>query len=173
MRRAALTNAASARHGRRTARTVWHSAARAEDPTRHVWRIGQPLHLVSHSRKEGVPTEVPQHAQEGLAARTVNEQDGDRRMLWQLPGSLHSTRYIIRSLGVCIVTTRATDNHHANRPLLRRNRGEEIRPVCTAVRVRAVVQRVYSGVAPEAENPATRPGVLEAVGRRACGSLER
>jgi hypothetical protein len=67
----------------------------------------------------------------------------------------------------------ATDNHHANRPLLRRNRGDEIRPVRTAVRVRAVVQRVYSGVAPEAESPATIPGVLEAVRWRACGSLGR
>ena len=94
-------------------------------------------------------------------------------MLWQLPGSLHSTRYIIRSLGVCIVTTRATDNHHANRPHLRGDRGAEIHPVCTAVRVRAVVQRVYSGVAPEAESPASIPGVLEAVRWRACGSLER
>ncbi len=73
----------------------------------------------------------------------------------------------------------ATDNHHANRPLLRRNRGEEIRPVCAAVRVRAVVQPVYSGVAlysgvaPEAESPATIPGVREAVRWRACGSLGR
>ncbi len=67
----------------------------------------------------------------------------------------------------------ATDNHHANRPLLRRNRGEEIRPVCAAVRVRAVVQRVHSGVAPEAESPATIPEVLEAVRWRACGSLGR
>ena len=32
-----------------------------------------------------------------------------------------------------------------------------------AVRVRAVVQRVCSGVAPEAESPATIPGVREAV----------
>ena len=106
MGRAALTNAASVRHGRRTARTVWHSMPRAEGPMRHVWRIGQPLQLVSHSRKEGARREVPQHVQERLAARTVNERDGDRRMLRQLPGSLHSTRYIIRSLGVCIVTTR-------------------------------------------------------------------
>ena len=67
----------------------------------------------------------------------------------------------------------ATDNHHANRPLLRRNRGEEIRPVCAAVRVRAVVQRVYSGVAPEAESPATRPGVLEGMRWRAYESLGR
>ena len=74
---------------------------------------------------------------------------------------------------ICIVTTRATDNHHANRPLLRHNRGEEIRPVCAAVRVRAVVQRVYSGVAPEAESPATIPGVREAVRWRAYESLGR
>ena len=67
----------------------------------------------------------------------------------------------------------ATDNHHANRLLLRRNRGEETRPVCAAVSVRAVVQRVYSGVAPEAKSPATRPGVREAVRWRACGSLGR
>jgi hypothetical protein len=66
----------------------------------------------------------------------------------------------------------ATDNHHANRPLLRRNR-EEIRPVCAAVRVRAVVQRVCSGVAPEAESPTTIPGVREAVRWRACESLGR
>ena len=66
----------------------------------------------------------------------------------------------------------AMDNHHANRPLLRRNR-EETRPVPAAVRVRAVVQRVYSGVAPEAESPATIPGVREAVKWRACGSLGR
>ena len=67
----------------------------------------------------------------------------------------------------------ATDNHHANRPLLRRNRGEEIRPVCAAVRVCAVVQRVYIGVAPEAESPATIPGVRKAVRWPACGSLGR
>ena len=67
----------------------------------------------------------------------------------------------------------ATDIHHANRPLLRGDRGEAIRPVCAAVRVRAVVQRVYSGVAPEAESPATIPGVLEAVRWRACGGLGR
>jgi hypothetical protein len=35
--------------------------------------------------------------------------------------------------------------------------------VRAAVRVRAVVQRVCSGVAPEAESPATIPGVREAV----------
>ncbi len=95
--RAALTNAASARHGRRTPRTVWHSTTRAEDPTRQLWRIGQPLHLVSHSRAEGARREVPQHVQEGLAARTLNEGDGDRRLLRQLPASLHSTRYRWRS----------------------------------------------------------------------------
>ena len=66
---------------------------------RHVRRIGQPLHHVLHSRAERARREVPQHVQERLAARTVNERDGDRRMLRQLPGSLHSTRYIIRSLG--------------------------------------------------------------------------
>jgi hypothetical protein len=67
----------------------------------------------------------------------------------------------------------ATDNHHANRLLLRRNRGEETRPVRAAMRVREVVQRVYSGVAPEAESPAAIPGVREAVRWRACGSLVR
>ena len=97
MRRAALTIAASARHGRRTPRTVWHRIPRAEDPMRHVWRIGQPLHLVSHWRAEGARREVPQHVQERLAARTLNERDGDRRMLRQLPASLHSTRYRWRS----------------------------------------------------------------------------
>jgi len=45
--------------------------------------------------------------------------------------------------------------------------------VRAAVRVRAVVQRVCSGVAPEAESPATIPGVRKAVRWRACGSLGR
>ena len=85
----------------------------------------------------------------------------------------HGTDGDHKVVRACIVTTRATDNHHANRPLLRRNRGEQIRPVCAAVRVRAVVQPVYSGVAPEAESPATIPGVLEAVRWRAYGSLGR
>jgi hypothetical protein len=97
MRRAALTIAASARHGRRTPRTVCHSIPRAEDPMRHVWRIGQPLHLVSHWPAEGAHREVPKRVQEGLAACTRNERDGDRQLLRQLPASLHSARYRWRS----------------------------------------------------------------------------
>ena len=45
--------------------------------------------------------------------------------------------------------------------------------MCAAVHVRAIAQRVYSGVAPEAESPATIPGVREAVRWRAYGCLGR
>ena len=107
-------------------------------------------------------------------ARSINETEiGGRCGSFPLRYKARGTVGDHEAVRACIVTTRATDNHHANRPLLRRNRGEEIRPVCAAVRVRAVVQRVYSGAAPEAESPATRPGVLEAVRWRACGSLGR
>jgi hypothetical protein len=88
---------ARARGCMRTVHREGEGCGYSEDPTRHVWRIGQPLHLVSHWRKEGARREVPQHVQEGLAARTLNERDGDRRMLRQLPASLHSARYRWRS----------------------------------------------------------------------------
>ena len=164
---------ARARGCMRTVHRESEGCGYSEGPLRHVWRIGQPLHLVSHWRAEGARREVPQQ-EVSPHARSMNETEiGGRCSSFPVRCTTHGTDGDHKVITVSIVTTRATDNHHAHRPLLRRNRGEEIRPVCAAVRVRAVVHRVYTGAAPEAESPATRPGVLEAVRWRACGSLGR